>query len=461
MFPILIPGCLPQRLNDFNESPSAKGGFTELIKNIVKQNTILELPRISRFHLKSNSMHLFNKIINGFIPRAILFVFYFNISINSHAQSEAQNMGGIILDENKEPVIGAAVQIAGTTQGTITDIMGKFVLKVSVGDTIQVSYLGYNKEVYQVTSYDEMTINLVPDIEKLEEVVVTAFALERSKKSLGYAVQDIKGNELTKATETNVAYAMQGRISGVQFNRTGAGAGSSTKITIRGISSLTGNSSPLIVVDGVPMDNSSARPTSNNPKAASGDLNTYFDYGDGLGNINPDDIESISVLKGPNASSLYGTRGANGVVLITTKKGVARKGVGVSYSLSYTDEAPLAIPDFQNTYGVGTKGRFPVSDNGEGIPSSLGSNASSWGPAMEGQQYENWAGRVTDFSPQGNIMEQFYQHGNTLTNSLSVRGGNENTTYFAMNAKFAQLSICHRNSICYKTLACRYSVYIN
>lgn len=377
-----------------------------------------------------DSMIYLKKIFKTLKNSRVLILMSIIISTISFAQESNESLSGLIIDEINQPVIGAAVQIAGTTQGTITDIMGKFTVKVSIGDTLQVSYLGYNTETYKVSSYDEMTIYLVPDIAKLEEVIVTAFALERSKKSLGYAVQDLKGDELTKATETNVAYAMQGKIAGVQFNRTGAGAGSSTKITIRGISSLTGNSSPLIVVDGVPMDNSSARPTSNNPQTASGDLNTYFDYGDGLGNINPDDIESISVLKGPNASSLYGTRGANGVVLITTKKGVARKGVGVSYSLSYTDEAPLVFPDFQNSYGVGTKGRFPISDNGDGIPSSLGSNASSWGPAMEGQQYENWTGRVTDFSPQGNIMDQFYQHGNTLTNSLSVRGGNEATTYF-------------------------------
>lgn len=133
------------------------------------------------------------------------------ISTISFAQESNESLSGLIIDEINQPVIGAAVQIAGTTQGTITDIMGKFTVKVSIGDTLQVSYLGYNTETYKVSSYDEMTIYLVPDIAKLEEVIVTAFALERSKKSLGYAVQDLKGDELTKATETNVAYAMQGK----------------------------------------------------------------------------------------------------------------------------------------------------------------------------------------------------------------------------------------------------------
>jgi TonB-linked SusC/RagA family outer membrane protein len=350
------------------------------------------------------------------------------------SQENEGEVRGLVTDEIYQAIIGASIQILGTTNGTITNLDGVFNISASIGDTLLISFIGYNKEFVVLQDLSELNLQLSPDVEELEEVVITAFALKREKKTLGYSVQDIKGNELTMATETNVAYAMQGRLSGVQFNRTGSGAGSSTKITIRGTSSLTGSSSPLLVVDGVPMDNSSSNPISANPVTASGDANAYFDYGDGLGNINPEDIESISVLKGPNASALYGTRGANGVILITTKTGKPGSGIGVNYSLSYTLENPLVFPNFQNTYGVGAAGKFPIADNGSGIPSAEGSNASSWGPAFNGFPYINWRGRQSEYVSRGVIMEEFYQAGHTLTNAISLNGGNETSTlYFSAN----------------------------
>lgn len=372
------------------------------------------------------------------IVRIILILAYlgpvFGPASNLVSQVSQGEIRGLVTDENDEPVIGASIQIIGTTTGTITDYDGVFRISASTGDTLQISFIGYAREQIVLQNLNQLHIQLSPDVEELEEVVITAFALRREKKTLGYAVQDMKGSELTQATETNVAYAMQGRLSGVQFNRTGSGAGSSTKITIRGVSSLTGSSSPLLVVDGVPMDNSSANPESANAATASGDVNTYIDYGDGLGNINPEDIESISVLKGPNASALYGTRGANGVILITTKTGTKGEGLGVNYSLSYAMENPLVYPDFQNLYGVGTAGKFPIADDGSGVPSAEGSNAGSWGPAFTGSPYINWNGRRTEYSSRGNIMEGFYQPGQTLTNSISLHGGNERSTlYFSVN----------------------------
>jgi len=350
---------------------------------------------------------------------------------NIIAQEIPGEVRGTITDETNLPVIGASVQIVGTTLGTISNYDGIFNMPASIGDTLHISFIGYSDEFLVLNDLNEINIQLIPDVEELEEVVITAFALKREKKTLGYAVQDMKGNELTRATETNVAYAMQGRISGVQFNRTGSGAGSSTKITIRGTSSLTGSSSPLLVVDGVPMDNSSTGP---NGATASGDMNTYIDYGDGLGNINPEDIESISVLKGPNASALYGTRGANGVILITTKTGKQGAGIGVNYSFAYAVENPLVFPEFQNSYGVGAAGRFPIADNGSGLPSAEGSNAASWGPAFNGLPYINWKGRQATYESRGNLMEEFYQTGHTMTNALSLNGGNETSTlYFSAN----------------------------
>jgi len=349
---------------------------------------------------------------------------------NLRSQVLEGEVRGVVIDETGQPIIGASIQILGTTQGTITNYDGIFNISASIGDTLQISFIGYSRELAILQNLKELNIQLVPDAEELEEVVITAFALRREKKTLGYAVQDMKGKELTQATETNVAFSMQGRVSGVQFNRTGSGAGSSTKITIRGVSSLTGSSSPLLVVDGVPMDNSSAKPIGANATGASGNANTYIDYGDGLGNINSEDIESISILKGPNAAALYGTRGANGVILITTKTGSLANGIGVNYSLSFTMENPLVYPSFQNSYGVGTAGKFPIADNGSGIPSAEGSNAGSWGPAFNGLPYINWRGRQAIYNSRGNIMEEFYQTGHTLTNAFSLNGGNESSTLY-------------------------------
>ena len=379
-------------------------------------------------------MAQFSQGVKHFILALMVFGSLFGGLTKLRSQVNEGQVRGTVIDEIQMPIIGASIQILGTTQGTITNLDGIFNINASIGDTLQISFIGYSRELVILKDLNDLNIQLAPDAEELEEVVITAFALRREKKTLGYAVQDMKGNELTQATETNVAFAMQGRVSGVQFNRTGSGAGSSTKITIRGVSSLTGSSSPLLVVDGVPMDNSSANPSSANAATASGDANTYIDYGDGLGNINAEDIESISVLKGPNASALYGTRGANGVILITTKTGSQGKGIGVNYSLSFAMENPLVYPDFQNSYGVGTAGKFPIADNGSGIPSAEGSNASSWGQAYDGLPYINWRGRQAVYDSRGNIMEEFYQSGNTLTNSISLNGGNEiSTLYFSAN----------------------------
>lgn len=379
-------------------------------------------------------MNHFARLVKSFSLILMIMGPIFGSLSNIIAQENEGEIRGVVTDELNQSIIGASIQIVGTTKGTITNLDGIFNIPANIGDTLHISFIGYSKELIILQDLNELNIQLFPDAEELEEVVITAFALRREKKTLGYAVQDMKGKDLTQATETNVAFAMQGRVSGVQFNRTGSGAGSSTKITIRGVSSLTGSSSPLLVVDGVPIDNSSANPTSANAATASGDVNTYIDYGDGLGNINPEDIESISVLKGPNASALYGTRGANGVILITTKTGTQGNGIGVNYSLSFTMENPLVFPKFQNTYGVGTAGKFPIADNGSGIPSSEGSNAGSWGPAFDGLPYINWAGRQASYASRGVIMEDFYQSGHTLTNAISLNGGNETSTlYFSAN----------------------------
>tara|TARA_R110002049_G_scaffold162196_1_gene327850 strand:+ start:3193 stop:6573 length:3381 start_codon:yes stop_codon:yes gene_type:complete len=352
-------------------------------------------------------------------------------NIKLEINTDQSEITGTVSDVGGMPLIGATVVIRGTSEGTATDFDGGFSIRASVGDELVVSYVGYKPKTIKIVNNNPIQVTLEDDSALLDEVVVTAFAIKREKKSLGYSVQQVNADEINESKENSVAYALQGRVAGLQISRTGAGAGASSKITLRGISSLTGNSSPLIVIDGIPMDNSTPNPRGNNTGNISSQDTSNFDYGDGLGNINQEDIESISVLKGPNAAGLYGTRGANGVILITTKKGKSKAGLGISYSSAISIETPFVFPELQNSYGVGSGGQFPIADNGNGIPSSFGAlNIPSWGPELNGQQYQNWNGKTASYTPGGDTLNDFYGSGYTATNSLSINGGNEQTTFY-------------------------------
>lgn len=227
-------------------------------------------------------------------------------------QSAKITTQGTIVDSKGEPLIGVSILEVGTTNGTITDIDGKFTLRVASGATLEISYIGYKTQ--RVTAKPSMgTLTMADDTEVLDEVVVTALGIKRSEKSLGYAMQEVKGESLVAARETNLANALTGKFAGVQITRSSNGAGGSSKIQLRGANSVTGLNQPLIVVDGVPMDNFTGA-TNNNY------WNPSTDMGNGLSDLNPEDIESMSVLKGASAAALYGSRAGNGVILITTKK---------------------------------------------------------------------------------------------------------------------------------------------
>lgn len=227
-------------------------------------------------------------------------------------QSAKITTQGTIVDAQGEPLIGVSILEVGTTNGTITDIDGKFTLQVASGATLEISYIGYKTQQLPATP-DFGTIKMSDDTEVLQEVVVTALGIKREKKALGYAMQEVKGESLVAARETNLANALSGKISGVQVIRSSNGPGGSSKIQLRGANSVTGLNQPLIVVDGVPMDNFTG--------ATNNDIdNPSMDMGNGLSDINPEDIESMSVLKGASAAALYGSRAGNGVILITTKK---------------------------------------------------------------------------------------------------------------------------------------------
>jgi TonB-dependent SusC/RagA subfamily outer membrane receptor len=236
--------------------------------------------------------------------------------------AQQKTVSGTVSDENGLPLIGATVVIAGTSSGTTTDFDGNYKINANQGDVLNFSYVGYSDQSITVGASNTINTTLQPD-NTLDEVVVTALGIKREEKALGYSVQSLKGDGLIEARESNISNALSGKIAGVQVTGTSGSVGASSRIVLRGNSFITGNNEPLYVVDGVPIDNRSF----GNAGSGGG-----VDLPNGAADINPDDIESVTVLKGPNAAALYGLRAGNGVIVITTKKGVAGKKFSVSIS---------------------------------------------------------------------------------------------------------------------------------
>lgn len=313
-------------------------------------------------------------------------------------QSAKITTQGTVIDAQGEPLIGVSILEVGTTNGTITDIDGKFTLQVTSGATLELSYIGYKTQQLKAVS-DLGTIQMSDDTELLQEVVVTALGIKREKKALGYAMQEVKGESLVEARETNLANALSGKISGVQVIRSSNGPGGSSKIQLRGANSVTGTNQPLIVVDGVPMDNFTG--------ASNNDIdNPSMDMGNGLSDINPEDIESMSVLKGASAAALYGSRAGNGVILITTKKGKENPGLGVTISASVSAETLFMLPKRQTSFGQGENGIYDAT------------NGNSWGPAITGQEYTKWDGSTGIMQAYDNV-KNYFDTGINFTESIS------------------------------------------
>ncbi len=317
---------------------------------------------------------------------------------------------GIVKDATGETVIGASVVVKGTTNGTITGLDGDFSLSgVKKGDIIQISFVGYQT---MEIPFDGQPINvtLKDDTQTLEEVVVTALGIKREKKALGYAQQELKGDALVASRESNLTNSLSGKVAGLQVVRGSGGPGSSSKIVLRGNSSISGTNQPLIVVDGVPMDNFTG-----GVEDAWG--NNGVDMGNGLSDINPDDIESMSVLKGASAAALYGSRAGNGVILITTKTGKKQDGLGITVTSSVTAETMFMNPELQNTYGQGSNGIFDVKARG------------SWGPLADGTEYDQWNGR-TPLRTYDNV-GAYFNTGLSFNEGISFQQSKDGTSVFA------------------------------
>ena len=310
------------------------------------------------------------------------------------------------------PVAGASVVIKGTTNGTMTDMDGHFTLEgVKKGDIIQISFIGFATQDIPYTGQTALNVKLEEDAQKLDEVVVTALGMKRDKKALGYAMQELKGDELLSSREPNLANSLSGKVSGLQIVRSSNGVGGSSKIVLRGNNSLTGSNQPLIVVDGTPMDNFTG---------GVDDVwgNSGADMGNGLSDINPEDIESMTVLKGASASALYGSRAGNGVILITTKSGKKNEGLGITVNAGITTESIFLKPDMQNSFGQGSVGAY---DNQSRL---------SWGPKAEGQTVTNWMGRQVPLRTYDNI-DAFFNTGTSFNEGISFQQNIKGTSVFS------------------------------
>ena len=295
------------------------------------------------------------------------------IGIVGHSQTV---FTGKVFDENDVPLPGATVVIKGTSNGVATDFDGNFEIELPQGDeTLMVSYIGYTTKEVSTSGRTSAEIKLDPDSEQLDEVVVTALGIEREKKSLGYASQELDNDEVVQAREPNLLNGISGKVAGLQITNSPSGLGGSARVSIRGDASLNINgNSPLFVVDGTPI--------SNEIVGSNGSGTQDVDYGNGASEINPQDIESINVLKGPAAAALYGSRAANGAIIITTKKGKSQSGkLGISINSGVTIENILMLPDWQNEYGQGNNQQFEFVDgSGSGIADGVDE---SWGPRLD------------------------------------------------------------------------------
>ncbi len=342
--------------------------------------------------------------------------------------AQERTITGTVKDGAGTVMPGVNVIVKGTSVGTTSDVAGKYTISMPDGSSVLVfSFIGYASQEVEVGTRSSIDVSLSEDVQQLSEVVVTALGVERSTKALNYSVTEVNGSKFTEARENNLGNALAGRIAGVNVSKASSGPAGSTRIVIRGNKSLGGSNQPLYVVDGIPMDNSDF---------GQAGLWGGRDEGDGLTSINPDDIESITVLKGANASALYGSRGGNGVINITTKKGSKRKGIGIEFNSNYVVEKLYDQSELQTKYGAGNYVDSTPDNlvNGDALKPATGVQAFSWGniawgPALDGSSVPQWDGVSRPYSYVGNNFEKFFETGQAWTNSLSLSGGGENQSF--------------------------------
>lgn len=325
---------------------------------------------------------------------------------------------GTVLDKSsKAPLPGVTIQAGGAAGSVTSDVQGNFSIAIVPNTVLTFSYVGYATQQIAADSLQNgFQVFLSPSDNALDAVVVTALGVSKQKKSLGYATQELKAKDISEAKEANIVNALAGKVAGVRITNTQGDMGSS-RIVIRGETSIAGNNQPLFIIDGVPVDNSQL--------GAGGSR----DYRNAIADLNAEDIETISVLKGPNAAALYGSRAAHGVILIKTKTGKSRNGIGVSVNSNTTFSSLLVLPDYQNVFGQGAEGRFSYVDGkGGGINDGVDE---SWGPKMDGRLIPQFysKGQPVPFVPHPDNVRDYFRTGVLLSNSIALDGAGDNYNY--------------------------------
>lgn len=330
---------------------------------------------------------------------------------------QSRNVTGVVSESPaNSPLVGVSIVVKGTTTGALTQEDGTYKISVPSDDAVLIfSFIGFETQEIPVNGQSKIDVSLSTTNINLDEVVITALGIERNKKALAYSVTEIDGSNFTKARETNIANSLAGQVAGVNISTPATGKAGSARITIRGNSSISGNNQPLVVVDGIPIDNSNL---------GSAGMWGGSDQGDGISSVNPDDVASISVLKGATAAALYGSRASNGVLLITTKSGSSRKGIGVEINSNYVFDRVRNLYEFQDQYGHGNRGAAPTTQD-----EALQFGLYGWGGALNGSNVMQFDGVSRPYANQGDNLARFYDTGSTFTNTLSLSGGNENANF--------------------------------
>ena len=377
------------------------------------------------------------------------FMLFLLVLLGFKVSAQQPNITGKVSGTDGLGIPGVNVMVKASMGGTITNFDGNYTIKAASTDSLIFSFIGYEKQTVAVNGQEVINIVLEEETTKVEEVVVTALGLKRENKALGYSVQQQNGSELTEARDANIVNSLAGKVAGVNITQSANGPGGSSRIVIRGESSLSGTNQPLFVVDGIPIRND----TDNRSNSGLAD-NMNIDFGNGAAEINPEDIESVTILKGAAAAALYGSRAGNGVILITTKSGKGKKGIGVSFNSTTTFETILAAPQYQTEYGQGKNFEFGFVDGyGSGLYDGVDE---SWGPKLDGRliaQHDsptanglrggdihgtdrilgfqgvnlNRRGAITPtpWVSHGSVIDQFFETGFTTTNSLAFYGSNK------------------------------------
>jgi TonB-linked SusC/RagA family outer membrane protein len=379
--------------------------------------------------------------------------------------------GKVTEKDTNEPMPGVNVSVKGSNTGTTANFDGYYTFKVdnAKGKQLLFSFVGFNDYVVTLDGSNQtINVQMKESNTKLNDVVITALGIKKEQKALGYAITKVKGENIAKSNTTSAVTALQGRVAGVNISSNSSGAAGSSRIIIRGASSLTGNNQPLYVVDGIPIINNT------NGSVVGPFGGEHGDGGDDIADIDPNNIESISVLKGSSASALYGSLASNGVIMITTKSGKG-KSFGVDFSSTVTfDKVNTSLFDLQTSYGQGRFGLKPgyeydnitgqaveIADPALATENALVNNLSSWGPAYDGSMVYNWDGEKRAYSYLGNNIDKFYQTGSTANTSLALYNSNKNFSYRLGFSNLSNEDIFPKSTIDRKTISLNTSAQIN